>query len=101
MPARVAQRRGPSKYNYKIALKRFIIDRVFRHFGHLIRRDPVRIRDSFGVPTAISLGWYRQWLQDSSWRPYKPNLEMRRRMSINEQEEELATQIRSQHLRKG
>jgi hypothetical protein len=32
MLARVEQHRGPSKYNYKTALGRSIVDRVFRNF---------------------------------------------------------------------
>jgi hypothetical protein len=95
------KRRGPSKYNYKTKLGRSIVTRVFAHFDRWTRGDPGQIRKTLGVPLKTSRGWYRHWLRDPRWRPYRPNLHQRCRLFTDDQEAALAQQVRDDYLSKG
>jgi hypothetical protein len=95
------KRRGPSKYNYRTKHGKSIVDRIFANFPYWTRGDPVKIYNTLGVPLRTSFGWYRHWLKDSVWRPYRPHLNLRCRMFTDDQEAELAKRIRDDYLSTG
>jgi IS5 family transposase len=78
-----------------------IVNRVFANFDHWTRGELVRLQELLSVPTETTIGWHRHWLRDTHWRPYEPNLSVRRRLFTDEQEAQLAEEIRVEYVSKG
>jgi hypothetical protein len=89
---------GPSKDNHKTKPARPFDDCIRTTFSYWNRGDPVQSYKTLGGPLKTSLGWYRHWVRDSTWRPHQPNLHLPCRIFPDGQEAELARRLRNNYL---
>jgi hypothetical protein len=89
-------------HDYTTAKARTIVAQIYESFPNLVRGDPQRIQERFGVPARTTSNWYKTWTRDPSWRPWDTSRRsLSHRMFDDGEERQISDRIRSELILPG